>query len=291
MIRPSHFAFLLSVLLITPASDARIIAYAPVTSEFSRPAIQERNSQSYMLLESKEPFTGGVMIFPGPPPAVPHGALVIHDATGKDEPREILSRREPADVIEHAAMHVTDDGTRHILAVMNETSGVQGPTRYFYSRDDGETWTKLSLPEGLRTDQYFREDVGGPVVRGRGAQIRLGNSETPFVFAGYSYSPSRTNTTIYGVDRDGSVRKLVELEVSSNALLIGSDLQGDRFLITGRPIVNGIAKPNGIRILHLDGRLEERQPRHVAGAERVLGTGRGVTHAAAAIADLPRTLE
>lgn len=256
MIRPSHFAILLSLLLITPASDARIISYAPVTSEFSRPAIQERNSQSYMLLESKQPFTGGVMMFPGPPAQVPRGGLVIHDATGKNEPREILSRREPVDVIEHAAMHVTDDGTRHVLAVMNETSGVQGPALYFYSRDDGESWTKLSLPEGLRTEQYFREDVGGPVVRGRGAQIRLGNSQTPFVFAAYSYSPSRTNTVIYGIDRDGSVRQLVELELNSKAYLIGSDLQGDRFLITGRPITNGTAKPNGIRILHLDGRLE-----------------------------------
>lgn len=259
MIRFTPLALFLAILLAAPAAEARIISYAPVTSEFARPAVQERNNQHYLLLESKQPLNsgGGIWMFPGLPAPVPRGALVIHDASGASEPHVVLERRKPGDAIEHAAMNETPDGTRHLLVMTNAESGVQGPSRYFYSNDDGATWTMLGLAEGLRTPAYYREDIGGPVVRGRGAQIRLGNSDTPFVFAARFYSSSNPNTVIYAVDRNGTARALVELQASSNALLIGSDLDGDRFLITGSPIIDGSVRPNGVRILHLDGRLED----------------------------------
>ncbi|HVR42918.1 MAG TPA: hypothetical protein VMS56_05675 [Thermoanaerobaculia bacterium] len=253
--RTTIFLSLALAILLVPDAVARIISYAPVTSRFTRPAVQPRDASRFLLIESREPFTMPSM-FPGPAASLAKGELVLHDPSGINEPKVVFTRTAGTDRIDLAAMNETADGRLHLLVVANPVSGVSSPSRYFYSGDGGESWTMLALAEGLYTPEFFREDVGSPVVRGRGSQIRPGDSETPFVIAA-SLRGSGQRTVFHAIDAGGTVRALMEMAANTHALLLGSDLEGKRFLISGRPIVGGVEQPDGIRILDADGTLDE----------------------------------
>ena len=263
---------------------ARIISYAPVSTRYAMPAVQPRDAPHYLLLESPDaPFWNSSPILgPVMPSYQPRGELVLHHASGEQEPRVILSRDGELDTISLFAMNETPDGARHYLVLANP-EGVSGapvpppppppgtvtyppwsnpysPTRYLYSNDDGVTWKVLDLPEVLGTQAFLRQDIGGNVTRGRGSQIRLGTSETPFIFGASARNQPGASTVFYAVDKGGAVRPLVEMAASFGALLVGSDRTGSRMLIAGSPIVNGVAQQLGIRILDLDGTLQNVAP-------------------------------
>lgn len=265
----SRITTLLSCLVLSlfTSSDAvaRIISYAPVTARFAQPAVQNRDASKYLLLESKNVFTGGIILSPIPVYAPPTGQLVLHDPTGAEEPVVVLSRDGQYDAVEMVAMNETPDGVRHILVLTNvesttaPPSSYPVPTRYLYSSDDGASWKVLDLPPGLYTPDFPREDVGGRVARGRGSQVRLGTSDTPFVFAAWPrQSTSVPSTTIYAVDKGGSVRQLAELAPNQQrrGMLFGSDREGARFLIAGSVALGGGVESPGLHILHLDGEVE-----------------------------------
>lgn len=261
MKRAMRFA-LLTLLLVAAPAVARIISYAPVTDEFGRPAIQMRDNRHYLLFETPLAMEGP-SIFPGPTPSFPStGNLVLHDALGEDEPRTLFPARYPGYRIEVVAMHETAGGERRILVGTDfdpASGGSSNQLRYLYSPDGGESWQVIDLPFSMRIPGFYRPDVGGKVVRGRGAQVRLGTDATPFVFAAQE-TQSGTNarvTKMFALDADGSLRHLATFAPLSTAMLIGSDRAGARFLVQGRPETGSGALANGIRILHLDGRLTD----------------------------------
>ncbi|MCA1732241.1 MAG: hypothetical protein LC732_01400, partial [Acidobacteria bacterium] len=260
---------LLSLLALTlftvSEAAARILSYAPVSTRYARPAVQPRDASKYLLLESRDAMVGGFPIMgPMMPTYRPNGQLVLHDATGREEPRVILVRDGQTDTVGLFAMNETPDGARHYLVMANPepatTPNQFPPVRYLYSNDDGGTWRVLDLPEILGTQDFLRQDIGGSVTRGRGSQIRLGTSETPFVFGASARNQPGSSTVFYAVDKGGSVRPLIEMSTDAGALLIGSDRSGSRFLIAGSPIVGGVAQAKAIRILNLDGTLHHVMP-------------------------------
>jgi hypothetical protein len=285
----------LVALTLFTVSDAaaRILSYAPVSTRYARPAVQPRDASHYLLLESPDmPFWGSPIMGPVMPSYQPRGQLVLHHATGEQEPRVVLSRDGQYDMIGLFAMNETPDGVRHYLVMTNpeSTSGTTAPLppatppppppgtivyppgtpplttspyplpRYLYSNDDGATWKVLDLPDVLGTQDFLRQDIGGTVTRGRGSQIRLGTSETPFIFGAAARNQAGASTVFYAVDKGGAVRPLIEMAADFSALLIGSNRTGSQLLIAGAPIVNSVAQPTGIRILDLDGTLEDVLP-------------------------------
>jgi len=252
------FALLFSV---APVLEARIISYAPVTDQFGRPAIQKRDNRHYLLFETRVAFQPIPQISVPFQPLPLTGSLVLHDRLGEDEPQTLLPPRTPGYRIDVAAMQTAKSGARRILAGTDfdpATGGVTTDIRYLYSPDGGSSWQVLSLPPTTRIADFYRADTGGGVVRGRGAQIRIGNDTTPFVFAAQETTAANSRITkMYALDASGSLRLLATFAPQSTAMLIGSDNSDSQFLVTGSPGAGGAALPNGIRLLHSDGRLQD----------------------------------
>jgi hypothetical protein len=244
---------LLALALFAAASSlpARIISYAPVTDRHAMPAVQHRTNRNYLLIEADNPIStyGGA-----------YGAtLVLYDSRGEREPRVLFGGAEVT--IFRAAAREETDGTLRILVQTNANLGGDNPSeaiRYLYSGDSGATWKPLPLPA---TDWYYPTplaDVGGPVVRERGSSIRIGTSEFPFVLVVAPGGP--TGAGVYRVGAEGGVTLLLPLLVNSNPGFIGSNRYGTRFLVTGSPMTATGPLANSIRILDIDGSIEDLQP-------------------------------
>ncbi|MBI2215586.1 MAG: hypothetical protein HYU52_18215 [Acidobacteria bacterium] len=256
-------SFLISLFVLAtfaPDLGARIISYAPVTDQFGRPAVQQRENRYYLLVESAvgaippSPFPGGSFLEPV------SGTIVLHDVTGADEPRQLMVTAPDGNIFTIAALHQSSTGDLRILVGTDAdlNGGRTSSIRYLYSPDAGAHWQIVGLDPALEIPDYFRPDVGGPVVRGRGTQVRLGNDATPFVFAAHAPwangVPGRVS--MFALDANGSVRKLAQFAAGSSAMLIGCDQSGSSFLVTGRLETDGVAAANGIRTLKLDGTIE-----------------------------------
>jgi hypothetical protein len=244
---------LLALALSTAASTlpARIISYAPVTDRHAMPAVQHRTNRYYVLVEADYPISsyGGA-----------YGAkLVLYDSSGEREPRVLLGGPEVQ--ISAAAARAETDGALRILVRTNARLGADNPLRadrFLYSADAGQTWRVLQIPG---TSWYYPSpaaDVGGPVVRERGSTIRIGTPEFPFVVVAAPNAPSGAG--VFRVRIDGSVTLLLELVVNSSPGFVGSNREGTRFLLTGSPLTPTGPLANSVRILGLDGRLEDVQP-------------------------------
>jgi hypothetical protein len=234
-----------------PSLPARIISYAPVTDRHAMPAVQHRANRTYLLIEADYPIS----IYSGA-----YGAkLVLYDSRGEREPRVLFGG--PEVTIFRAAAREETDGTLRILVQTNANLGGDNlfrAIRYLYSADTGATWKPLPLPA---TDWYYPipvADVGGPVARERGSTIRIGTTEFPFVLVIAPNAP--TGAGVFRVGVDGEVKLLLPLVVNSNPGFVGSDREGTRFLVTGSPLTPTGPLANSIRILHLDGQLEDVQP-------------------------------
>lgn len=240
----------------TPRAEARIISYAPVTSNFSRPAVQQRDDRFYLLLESTEPInvTGGQYLRPV---TGERGRVVLHDRYGIEPPREIFVRDHPVDQVEAVAMNVTDDGVRHVLISANAVGGEASPRKLFYSTDLGDEWQIIDFPNNdVFIHRYDAPDTGGPVVRGRGSQIRLGTAETPFAFA-VRRASTQADTSIYALDSDGALRRLIKIAPPGHeSMIIGTNLEGDQLLIRGRPFEGPVWHGYGVWSLGLNASLQ-----------------------------------
>ena len=244
---------LLALTLFAAASSlpARIISYAPVTDRHAMPAVQHRTSRNYLLIEADYPIS----IYGGA-----YGAkLVLYDSKREREPRVLFGG--PAVTISAAAAREEPDGTLRILVRTNAAPGsfVPGVDRFLYSPDSGASWRTLAV--GAPTlATVFTADVGGPVARGRGSAIRIGTSEFPFVFVSIDYTIAIGRA--YAVRADGAVRVLRDLAVTYNPGpgLVGSNREGTKFLLSGSPVTPFGPLANSVRILDLDGGLQDLQP-------------------------------
>jgi hypothetical protein len=234
-------------------APARIISYAPVTDQHAMPAVQHRTNRFYVLVEAAFPVSsyGGA-----------YGAkLVLYDSNGEREPRVLLGGPEVQ--ISEAAVREEADGTLRILVHTNARLGTDllpSVNRFLYSADSGETWRALPIPAGDSPSIALLADVGGPVARERGSPIRIGSRDFPFVLATSDYTTATAR--VYAVRSGGGVKVLAELAwtYSAPATLVGSNRDGTRFLVSGSPLTPLGPLANSIRVLDLDGRLEDLLP-------------------------------
>ena len=204
---------LLAASLAAPAA-ARVVSYAPVTNRYATPIHQPRASARFVLAESDVQSTWYYS-------ATPRGRLVIHDATGRDEPRVVLPTTGPEVLFSAAAARPGSDGILRMLALIDRSpQGVEDYSKkqLLYSRDGGGTWIEVLLPSGIlpvvSAVASPVADFGGPNARGRQPSLRLGSDATPF-FLCLQKSAHGDDRAVVAVDDDGAARLLTEASMVS----------------------------------------------------------------------------
>ncbi|MHB1044836.1 MAG: hypothetical protein ACYC4P_02380 [Thermoanaerobaculia bacterium] len=199
---------LLAASLAAPAA-ARVVSYAPVTNRYATPIHQPRASDRFVLAESDVPSTWYYS-------STPRGRLVIHDATGREEPRVVLPTTGPEVLFSVAGARPGSDGILRILALVDRSpQGVEDYSKkqLLFSRDGGETWVDVLLPSGVLPVVAVATspvaDFGGPNARGRQPSLRLGSDATPF-FLCLQKSAYGDDRAVVAVDDDGAARLLTE---------------------------------------------------------------------------------
>lgn len=138
---------------------ARVISYAPYTTEQAQHGHHLRTSRYFPLIEGR--WTQ---------------KLVLYDSKGIEEPRVLVD--SSAHELLWVAWH--EGRTRETSKVLLGTVSNQRST--YFSRDGGATWTHLHPfdNEFLGVEESKR-DEGGPWTGGMRAEVRIGNDEWPFV--------------------------------------------------------------------------------------------------------------
>lgn len=195
-------------------AGARVIPYAPLTDMQPVPAIQHRTNREFVLIESNE------LIAPIPMGG-DYGArlarLVLYDSLGERDPRVVFPLTGGNAEIRGAAARLQPDGRLAIFVATLEG----GSAAHHLSVDSGSTWKTLTIPGASMRSSDSYPDPGGPIVRSRRAQIRIGTAEMPFVFS------ANEQGLIYAVHRDGSAREL------ARGGLVGSNREGSKFPVIG----------------------------------------------------------
>jgi len=169
--------FTLLVCLVAAAANARVISYAPYTSQNAIPGLQSRTNRHFVLYESD--------------PSGANGQVVLYDTKGLEEPRVIYSGGASM-----VAMREDDQQ----MAVLVSTFDSGGNRSWRISTDAGATWKTFTISGNVNTSLWYAApDTGGAFVRSRYSQIRIGTHDYPFVMmATDSYS-----STLYAVKNDG----------------------------------------------------------------------------------------
>lgn len=238
----------LSLLLVTAGLEARVVSYAPVTDRTSIPAVQHRTNRRYLLIERElPPSPSGTSCAPGYCfYDAPRGRLVLHDSKGDADPSAIFPLGSGPVGLAAAAAREEPDGTLRVLVLTDAQFGTDNPSflwRWAYSPDGGATWRVLPVP-GRRSpgwsmgpSSFTARDLGGPIVRGRRAQVQIGSADRPFVFsepAGTTGAGATVVPTIYGVTADGQASVLMTSTATSSLQLMGSDREGASHLVSVR---------------------------------------------------------
>lgn len=222
-------------------AEARVISYAPVTSRQATPAVQRRTNRHAVLLEQ-------VSVTSGPGAPICYGCfanlsrLVVYDTQGAEEPRDVTPGGAPATIYSAAAFEAPD-GTLFLFANGYTPDAVPAYTpRSYFSRDGGRTWTVLPLPGFFSSSSS--PDSGGPFVRARGASIRPGTPDSPFLLAVYESDPQgHSFIGLWDVSASGTTRR--RLVASYDSRIVGMDADGRRALLAGTPDPNLTGLPAG----------------------------------------------
>jgi hypothetical protein len=203
--------FTLLLLLSATAVSARVISYAPYSDRVATPGVQNRLDRHFVTFEV--PVTAAFSNV---------GQVVVYDTLGLEEPRVVL------DNVAATSMAVREDDQQ--LAIL-----VQGvnPTAGMLSVDGGRSWKNINLPASSSFTTFYPSypDTGGPIARGRYAQVRIGTAQMPFYFA------SANPFGVYGVGADGSIKALYAPALlfpntHQSLRLIGTSLDGANVLFT-----------------------------------------------------------
>ena len=239
----------LFTLIVAASSYARVISYSPYTDRVATPAVQHRLNRHFLLIE--QPPTSSFappLVSPIPPYGYyTVGQAVLYDASGTEEPRVVFPQDGSTAVITAAAVREDDRQTPAILIETNANFRGNNPSAqliWLLSTDGGTSWTKVALPS-TAINIPSTIDVGGPFVRGRYSQVRIGTREVPFVVG----VPGGASATLYAVTADGSANQLAIFPVTNLTQppqnpLIGRDAEGRRFLVQSS---------DGILIIDLNG--------------------------------------
>jgi hypothetical protein len=195
---------------------ARVLSYAPHTSQVAMPGYHERNSRHFLLIEA--PPRDGIF-------QQPNRELVLYDTLGGD-PRVVL----PASAnIRAAALYEPPnilaapiDPLPVLLALVDTDLG--NTQTVMISADGGTTWKEIvALRNKVGIDNSLT-DVGGPWVQGLDPSIRIGNNAWPFIVQGLHHG-------VFAVSAQGDVK-----QISSGMLttVIGQDVSGTKFLLAER---------------------------------------------------------
>lgn len=190
---------------------ARVISYAPYTNRVAIPAVQERTTRYFALIES----TNEEFWVERP------NEIVLYDSTGAEEPRVVLEKTTIK--YEHAALRERPDGTPVILALGRDVASPNYwniPPVVVIKEGDGP-WRDVT---GIGTFNFLAvvdADTGGPFTHGLYAPIQIGNDAWPFVV-------SFGGKGVYAINTSGAVNALY---VAADARAVGRNAAGDRFLV------------------------------------------------------------
>ncbi len=201
---------LLSFVVAAPLF-ARVISYAPYTNRVAIPAVQERTTRHFVLIESSsEEFW---MDRPT--------EIVLYDSTGVDEPRVILAAQTVK--FEHVALRERPDGTPVILALGRDVVSPNywaRPPVVIIKEGDGP-WRDVMGIGAFNFLAVLDTDTGGPFTHGLYAPIQIGNDAWPFIV-------SFGNNGVYAINTAGASKALYK---APDARAVGRNAAGDRFLI------------------------------------------------------------
>ena len=197
---------LLCLLALAPAALARVISYAPYSSQTSLTSYHHRHNRWFALSEA----------LPGEMPYY-RSQVVLYDALGVEEPRVIYPGPVEVRQITWVAVHES----QVLIATFDQASASYTPM-YLFSGDAGTTWKRLTALDGQYTDSYADADTGGPYSRGMKAPVTSGGFFS-FVVA--------TSSGLYGIDGAANVKVLLRAENNNALSLVGRDRDGTRFLV------------------------------------------------------------
>ena len=226
-------------LALAASAAARVISYAPYTNRAAIPGVQHRANRYFALFETAQVDEQPNFMPSGAPP----GQVVVYDSRSVDEPRVIF----PQDgtfasvsllaVREQRSVLINFPFEAHSLSFLIRTDyNFEGtnPNRrhiFLFSNNGGNTWTRLPISDTANVNsQLFNSiDVGGPFVRGRHSQIRVGNQQYPFYigFAG--------DKGVYSVSASGVVREIAKAETNVYAPLLGTTQDGSKVIVRKSP--------------------------------------------------------
>jgi hypothetical protein len=222
--------FVLFILVVASVAQARVISYAPYTDRAASPAVQSRLNRHFVLIEQGSSSTSPILTPVPPQGIVPPGQIVLYDSKGLEEPRVIFPADGSSVGINVAAAR---EDERNVVSILIQTTANFDGTNpsfqpiWFFTNDSGVTWTQVDIPIKASVTLPFAPDTGGPILRSRYSNLRVGTREVPFVVAMYAGGPQ----SIYGVTSSGSVKLLYASQALSSSPLIGSDREGRRFLV------------------------------------------------------------
>ncbi len=204
-VRLSALVFLLCTAIPT---FARVLSYAPFTSQTPRPGYHERTSRQFLLIESapnKNRFTDQ--------------QLVLYD-TVDQEPRDVTPEGDLR--LLAAALHEADDASHQtfLLAVVvdNETLTV----RTVFSSNGGSTWQNVAALHDKYVElSVFQADLGGPWAQGLTPDIRTGSDAWPFVLV-------LEKRGVWAISRTGEAR---QIDSHPDVIMAGQNASGTKFLI------------------------------------------------------------
>ncbi len=196
---------------------ARVISYAPYTSQTARVGIHERTTRHFVLIEGKaDAFNIDEQ-------------LVLYDSSGAEEPRVVYPKGGGTTRISHAALYERKGSSAPPYLLLTDDGDSNEPGVKF-SPDGGENWLYLQT-----APRWFLgaadSDVGGPFVQGLTNQILPGTDEWPFILA--------SDTGVHAVSATGTMKVL-----SFGGRLVGRNAAGTQFLLRST---------HQIRLFNLDG--------------------------------------
>jgi hypothetical protein len=208
--RRSSYAVAVAVLL-TFAAHARVVSYAPYSDRASTPGIQHRMNRHFVVYEQANA-------------SIAAGQVILYDSRGDEEPRVIFPATGSTAV---SVLAAREDEGQPAQILVNSVSPVSS---WQLSNDGGATWKTLSDMASVYLNSYYQlPDVGGPFVHGRGANVRIGTREVPFVVATAS---GNGTFAIRAISADGTAKVLATVNLSSGYnVMVGSDREGRRFIV------------------------------------------------------------
>jgi hypothetical protein len=205
---------------IAPALQARRIPHAAINDHSISPALQRRTDRHVVALVPRESSACGLR----------SECIVVFDTHGEEVPRVVLPQNGEALEFLSVYAYEKGDGTLLILVSSNPPAGKTRravPWSLSISSDAGATWKNIDT-NAWPYDVGVPVDLGGPYVKGRDQDVRLGTDEFPFVFL--------ASGSVYAVAPDGTTRTLYRWTNGREAVvsLVGSNV--DRTLFLARTV-------------------------------------------------------